>query len=167
MEPAVGTRPDDDQGIRVAKGVVDKLRELDRSISSDIAHAIQSIPDTHARRILLKVPGDPPDTPYWALELRRAEAPVIIYRAALPDENGGWLVTALMDRHAYRRYSGGLEGNTVVQGVAAVVAAGTISATGASVSSATGSVHLGTAPSPAAAPSPASDAPAHGGSAPS
>jgi hypothetical protein len=57
-----------------------------------------------------------------------AHAPVVIYRAALDDEEGDWLVTTLMDRDAFGHYSRGLADDTVVQGVAAAVVQGTISA---------------------------------------
>jgi hypothetical protein len=65
---------------------------------------------------------------YWALDPGTSGAPVVIYREALPSEEGKWRVTALMDKAPYRAYSNGLADDTVVQGVAAIVAAGTVSA---------------------------------------
>jgi hypothetical protein len=108
--------------------VVSKMRELDASAAASVARTILRIPSASGVPIPLNVPGDPPGTVYWALDPGTSGAPVVIYRESLPGEEGKWRVTALMDPAAYRAYSNGLAEDTVVQGVAAIVAAGTISA---------------------------------------
>jgi hypothetical protein len=107
--------------------VVGKMRELDASTAAAVARTILRIPSASGVPIPLDVPGDPPGTVYQAL-IPGGAAPVVIYRESLPGEAGKWRVTALMDIGAYRAYSNGLADDTVVQGVAAIVAAGTISA---------------------------------------
>jgi hypothetical protein len=116
----------EESGVRVSQPVLDKMRRLDTRQSALVAKAILAIPED-GKPIPLNVPGDPPGTTYYGID-PGARVPAVIYRAALPDEEGRWLVTALMDRQAFRMYSSGLSDNTVVQGVAGVVAAGTISA---------------------------------------
>jgi hypothetical protein len=108
--------------------VVSKMRELDASAAAAVARTILRIPSASGVPIPLNVPGDPPGTVYWALDPGTSGAPVVIYRESLPSEEGKWRATALMDASAYRAYSNGLAEDTVVQGVAAIAAAGTISA---------------------------------------
>jgi hypothetical protein len=108
--------------------VVSKMRELDASAAAAVARTILRIPSASGVPIPLNVPGDPPGTVYWALDPGTSGAPVVIYRESLPSEEGKWRATALMDAGAYRAYSNGLAEDTVVQGVAAIAAAGTISA---------------------------------------
>jgi hypothetical protein len=121
-------RRDEDSEVLVPQTVVDKMRELDASAAAAVARTILRIPSASGEPIPLDVPGDPPGTVYRALDPGTSGAPVVIYREALPGEEGKWRVTALMDPAAYRAYSNGLADDTVVQGVAAIVAAGTISA---------------------------------------
>jgi hypothetical protein len=126
---AAGTaRRDEESDVLVPPTVVDKMRELDAAAAAAVARTILRIPGARGEPIPLHVPGDPPGTVYWALDPGASGAPVVIYREALPGEEGRWRVTALMDAGAYRAYSNGLADDTVVQGVAAIVAAGTISA---------------------------------------
>jgi hypothetical protein len=126
---AAGTAPrDEGPDVLVPPTVVDKMRELDASAATAVARTILRIPSARGELIPLHVPGDPPGTVYWALDPGTSGAPVVIYRQALPSEEGKWRVTALMDPAAYRAYSNGLADDTVVQGVAAAVAAGTVSA---------------------------------------
>jgi hypothetical protein len=108
--------------------VVDKMRELDASAAAAVARTILRIPHASGAPIPLDVPGDPPGTVYWALDPGTSGAPVVIYRESQPGEGGKWRVAALMDPAAYRAYSNGLAEDTLVRGVAAIVAAGTISA---------------------------------------
>ena len=126
---AAGTAPrDEGPDVLVPPTVVDKMRELDAGAAAAVARTILRIPSARGVPIPLHVPGDPPGTVYWALDPGTSGAPVVIYREALPSEEGKWRVTALMDPAAYRAYSNGLADDTVVQGVAAIVAAGTVSA---------------------------------------
>jgi hypothetical protein len=125
-EAADTARRDEDSDVLVPQTVVDKMRELDASAA--VARTILRIPHASGVPIPLDVPGDPPGTVYWALDPGTSGAPVVIYREALPGEEGKWRVTALMDPAAYRAYSNGLAEDTLVRGVAAIVAAGTISA---------------------------------------
>ncbi len=127
-EAADTTSTDEDSDVLVAQTVVDKMRELDPGAAAAVARTILRIPSARGEPIPLHVPGDPPGTVYWALDPGTSGAPVVIYREALPSEEGKWRVTALMDPGAYRAYSNGLADDPVVQGVAAIVAAGTISA---------------------------------------
>jgi hypothetical protein len=127
-EAADTARRDEDSDVLVPPTVVDKIRELDPSAAAVVARTIMRIPNARGEPIPLHVPGDPPGTVYWALDPGTSGAPVVIYRQALPSEEGKWRVTALMDPAAYRAYSNGLADDTVVQGVAAAVAAGTVSA---------------------------------------
>jgi hypothetical protein len=127
-EAADTARRDEDSEVLVPQTVVDKMRELDASAAAAVARTILRIPSASREPIPLDVPGDPPGTVYRALDPGTSGAPVVIYREALPGEEGKWRVTALMDPAAYRAYSNGLADDTVVQGVAAIVAAGTISA---------------------------------------
>ena len=127
-EAADTARRDEDSDVLVPQTVVDKMRELDASAAAAVARTILRIPSASGEPIPLDVPGDPPGTVYWALDPGTSGAPVVIYRESLPGEGGKWRVTALMDPAAYRAYSNGLADDTVVQGVAAIVAAGTISA---------------------------------------
>jgi hypothetical protein len=126
---AADTAPrDEDSEVLVPQTVVDKMRELDASAAAVVARTILRIPHASGVPIPLDVPGDPPGTVYWALDPGTSGAPVVIYRESLPGEGGRWRVAALMDPAAYRAYSNGLAEDTLVRGVAAIVAAGTISA---------------------------------------
>lgn len=119
-----------DQGsdVLVAQVVVDRMHQLEPGVAAAVARTILRIPDAAGVPIPLNVPGDPPGTVYWALSPDTGGAPVVIYRKALPGEDGRWRVTTLMDPAAYRAYSNGLADDPVVQGVATIVAEGTVSA---------------------------------------
>ncbi|HKA94945.1 MAG TPA: hypothetical protein VKD66_01665 [Streptosporangiaceae bacterium] len=126
---AAGAGPaDQGSDVLVAQVVVDKMRELDPGAAAAVARAILRIPDAAGAPIPLNVPGDPPGTVYRALSPDADGAPVVIYREALPGEDGRWRVTTLMDPAAYRAYSNGLADDPVVQGVATIVAEGTVTA---------------------------------------
>jgi hypothetical protein len=116
--------------VLVSQAVLDKMRdELPPATARAVAQAIVQIPQRQGVPMRLKVPGDPPGTQYYALLARGAPAPVVIYREALPGENGGWVVTALMNHDSYDQYRHGLADDPTVQGVAAAIAAaGTIPA---------------------------------------
>ena len=126
---AADTAPgDEDSEVLVPQTVVDKMRELDASAAAAVARTILRIPHASGVPIPLDVPGDPPGTVYWALDPGTSGAPVVIYRESQPGEGGKWRVAALMDPAAYRAYSDGLAEDALVRGVAAIVAAGTVSA---------------------------------------
>ena len=126
---AAGAGPaDQGSDVLVAQVVVDKMRELDPGAAAAVARAILRIPDAAGVPIPLNVPGDPAGTVYRALRPDADGAPVVIYREALPGEDGRWRVTTLMDPAAYRAYSNGLADDPVVQGVATIVAEGTVTA---------------------------------------
>ena len=126
---AADTAPrDEDSEVLVPQTVLDKMRELDASAAAAVARTILRIPHACGVPIPLDVPGDPPGTVYWALDPGTSGAPVVIYRESQPGEGGKWRVAALMDPAAYRAYSNGLAEDALVRGVAAIVAAGTVSA---------------------------------------
>jgi hypothetical protein len=116
--------------VLVSQIVIDRLSGEPPEVASAVASAILRIEPGTGRAIRLNVPGDPPGTRYWAVIPAHRQAPAVIYRETLPGEKGRVLVTALMDRDAFIEYVKGLEDNAVVQGVAAIVAAGTIATTG-------------------------------------
>jgi hypothetical protein len=130
-----------DPGVLVSPTVTERMRDLLPQDAAAVARAILKVPQRQSERIRLYVPGDPPGTEYFALMPASPQAPVVIYRGHLPGESGKWLVTALMDRDSYRQYRH-VADNAVVQGVAAVVAAGTVVASSPTVSAA-GSVSAG------------------------
>jgi len=117
-----------DADVLVAQIVVDKMHQLDRGVAAAVARTILRVPDAAGVPIPLNVPGDPAGTVYWALSPGTGGAPVVIYRKVLPGEDGRWRVTTLMDPAAYRAYSNGLANDPVVQGVATIVAEGTVTA---------------------------------------
>jgi hypothetical protein len=126
---AAGTAArDESSDVVVPPTVVSKMRELSAAAAAAVARTIVRIPSASGVPIPLDVPGDPPGTVYRALDPGTSGAPVVIYRESLPGEAGRWRVTALMGAGAYRAYSNGLADEPVVQGVAAIVAASTISA---------------------------------------
>jgi hypothetical protein len=114
--------------VLVAPAVLERLRGLPGAVASAVASTILQIPNEVGTPLDLPVPGDPPGTRYRALLPDAEDAPAVIYRRALQGEPGTWLVTTLMDRSAYRAYTGGLSESPFVQHFATGVAAGTISA---------------------------------------
>jgi hypothetical protein len=128
-EAVAGAHQDEDPDVLVSDTVLGRIRALSASERVPVARAILRIRGDGGEPISLAVPGDPPGTQYQALVPDSEKAPVIIYRRSLPGEKGRWLVTALMDQDAYREYSHGLAKNAVVQGVATIVAAATVTAT--------------------------------------
>lgn len=80
------------------------LEELPSRQARAVDAAISHIPDEPGRP--LNLPGAPPSAPFLAAEPEDPAAPVVIYRRALPEEGGDWLVVSLMapaDYHAVRR----------------------------------------------------------------
>ncbi len=117
-DPAPGS------GVMVPDSVTSAIGELPAAQAENVARTILRIPAAPAQPIPLPVPGDPPGTAYWATEPADGVAPVVLYRATLPGEDGHFLVVALMDREAFRRYRS-VADEPLVQAVAASVAAAT------------------------------------------
>jgi hypothetical protein len=126
-EPPAG----DATQVRVSESVLRRLDELPRAEAAAVARVILNVPFPDAEPAEFDVPGDPPDTIYWAARPSALSAPVVIYRRALPGEQGKWLVAALIRPDAYRTYSLRPAADPLVKDVAAIVAAGTISASSA------------------------------------
>ena len=85
--------------IRVARTVLDEIKGLEPPEADAVRETIDSIGATEGEPV--DIPVAPPGTAYLALAPADQAAPVVIYRPMLPDENGDWLVTALMDRDDY------------------------------------------------------------------
>jgi hypothetical protein len=108
--------------VRMTLAAIDALHELARPQAESVARAIAAIgqtpgkavatPEGNGRQYLAMVPDD--DT-----------APVVMYR----ESDGGFLVTALVDRDTYKTYEiaenghGFLQSNTFKAAVSAVAAA--------------------------------------------
>jgi hypothetical protein len=120
-DPAPGS------GVLVPDSVVSTIAGLPADQADSVARTILRIPAASAQPIPLPVPGDPDGTTYWATEPPDRAAPVVLYRAALPGEDGRFLVVALMNREAFLRYRS-VANEPVVQAVAASVAAGRVAA---------------------------------------
>jgi hypothetical protein len=109
--------------VRMTPAAIDALHGLARPQAESVARAIAAIgqtegkpvaaPEGNGRQYLAMVPDDD-------------EAPVVMYRVA---DDGGYLVTALVDRATYRTYEiaerrpGFLQSNSFKTAAAAVVAA--------------------------------------------
>jgi hypothetical protein len=65
-----------------------------------VAAAIDGIPSKPGRRF--RIPDALTAQPFLAIEPEGRETPVVIYRHAIGEEKGKWLVVALMDRSDYR-----------------------------------------------------------------
>jgi hypothetical protein len=109
--------------VRMTPAAIDALHELARPLAESVARAIAAIgqtegnpvaaPEGNGRQYLAMVPDDD-------------EAPVVMYREA---GDGGYLVTALVDRATYKTYEiaehrpSFLQSNSFKTAAAAVVAA--------------------------------------------
>lgn len=117
-------------GIRVTRPVMDELWKIaDPGEGAALRRYINSIPQAVGTPV--DIPGAPPGTQYLAIVPEESELPVIVYRPALPDEQGEWLVTALLPRETYQQQKqaekrGLLQNDTVRAGIlaAALAAAG-------------------------------------------
>jgi hypothetical protein len=109
--------------VRMTPAAIDALHELARPQAESVARAIAAIgqtpgkpvkaPDVNGRQYLAMVPDD-------------ETAPVVMYRES---DDGGYLVTALVDRDTYKTYEiaenghGFFQSNTFKAAVSAVAAA--------------------------------------------
>lgn len=95
--------------VLVAQTVLDrlgKLAETEPEQAEAVARAIQTVGRAQAAPIRIDLPNGPPGAKYMALAPSDPDAPVIIYRALIPDvdRRSGWLVTALLPPTEYRQY---------------------------------------------------------------
>ena len=108
--------------VRMTPAAIDALHELARPLAESVARAIAAIGQT---------PGTPVEAPqgngrqYYAMVPDDDKAPVVMYREA---DDGGDLVTALVDRETYEPYEiaeqpGFLQSTTFKAAVGAVAAA--------------------------------------------
>jgi hypothetical protein len=108
--------------VRMTPAAIDALRELARPQAESVAHAIAAIG---------QAPGKPVAAPegngrqYLAMVPDEDTAPVVMYRES---DDGGYLVTALVDRATYRTYEiaengHGLQSMSFKAAVGAVAAA--------------------------------------------
>jgi hypothetical protein len=108
--------------VRMTPAAIDALHELARPQAESVARAIAAIgqtegkpveaPQENGRQYYVMVPGDD-------------QAPVVMYREA---DDGGYLVTALVDRDTYKTYEiaeqpGFLQSTSFKAAVATVAAA--------------------------------------------
>ncbi len=108
--------------VRMTSAAIDALHELARPQAAAVARAIAAVGQTA---------GKPVDAPlengrqYYAMVPDDDKAPVVMYREA---DDGGYLVTALVDRDTYQTYEiaeqpGFLQSNSFKAAVGAVAAA--------------------------------------------
>jgi hypothetical protein len=108
--------------VRMTPAAIDALRELARPQAEAVARAIAAVGQTA---------GKPVDAPqengrqYYAMVPDDDKAPVVMYREA---DDGGYLVTALVDRDTYQTYEiaeqpGFLQSTTFKAAVGAIAAA--------------------------------------------
>jgi len=108
--------------VRMTPAAVGALRELPRPRAESVARAIAAIGQTE---------GKPVDAPqangrqYFAMVPDEDKSPVVMYREA---DDGGYLVTALVDRDTYKTYEiaeqpGFLQSNSFKAAVSAIAAA--------------------------------------------
>jgi len=108
--------------VRMTPAAIDALHELARPQAESAARAIAAIGQTAGK------PVEEPQTngrQYYAMVPDDDKAPVVMYRQA---DDGGYLVTALVDRDTYQTYEiaeqpGFLQSNSFKAAVGAVAAA--------------------------------------------
>ncbi|HVB45232.1 MAG TPA: hypothetical protein VNF47_21360 [Streptosporangiaceae bacterium] len=123
--------PRQDGGVRVTRAAMEELWKITNPAQGGtLRRLIVGIPQ--AEGIPVDISGAPPGTQYLAIVSDDPELPVIVYRPTLPDEEGEWLVTALLDRDTYQQQKqaekrGLLQNDTVRAGIqAAAMAAAAI-----------------------------------------
>jgi hypothetical protein len=95
--------------VRMTPAAIDALRELARPQAESVARAIAAIGQTE---------GTPLDAPsangrkYLAMVPDDDKAPVVMFREA---DDGGYLVTALVDRETYKTYEIAENGHSFLQ----------------------------------------------------
>jgi hypothetical protein len=103
---ATGPGENGQANVRMTPTAIDALRELARPQAESVARAIAAIGQTEGRPVTI-----PPDAQqengngngrqYLAMVPDDDHAPVVMYRDA---DDGGYLVTALVDRGTYKTY---------------------------------------------------------------
>lgn len=88
--------------VRMAQSAVETLRALPSDQAESVARAIQRIGIEPG--IPLRIPGNQDDGTSLVMLPDNDQAPVVAYRLCPPLEGGGYLVTGLIDRHAYNTY---------------------------------------------------------------
>lgn len=109
MSAAPVSDPPVASGVLIAQTVLDRLNELAQTQPEQaeaVARAIQEVGRAPGAPIRIDRSNGPPGAQYMALASSNPDAPVIIYRAHMPDvdEPPGWLVTALLPAAEYRQY---------------------------------------------------------------
>ena len=108
--------------VRMTQAAIDALHQLARPLAESVARAIAAVGQTQ---------GKPVEAPqengrqYYAMVPDDDKAPVVMYREA---DDGGYLVTALVDRETYEPYEiaeqpGFLQSTTFKAAVGAIAAA--------------------------------------------
>jgi hypothetical protein len=103
--------------VRMTPAVIESLRELARPQAESVARAIAAIG---------QAPGRPVAAPkgngrqYLAVVPDNDKAPVVMYRAA---DDGGYLVTALVDHDTYKTYEIAENGHTTISDTVGAIAA--------------------------------------------
>jgi hypothetical protein len=110
--------------VRMTPAAIDALHELARPLAEAVARAIAAIGQTEGKPVVAPE-GNGNGRQYLAMVPDDDEAPVVMYRK---DDEGGYLVTALVDRATYQTYEiaeqpGFLQSTTFKAAVAAVAAA--------------------------------------------
>jgi hypothetical protein len=107
-EGVTATAPDENgQGnVRMTPTAIDALRGLARPQAESVARAIAAIGQTEGKPVAIPADaqqenGNGNGRQYLALVPDDDHAPVVMYRAA---DDGGYLVTALVDRATYKTY---------------------------------------------------------------
>jgi hypothetical protein len=108
--------------VRMTPAAIDALHKLARPQAEAVARAIAAIGQTEGKPVV--APGDN-GRQYLAMVPEDDEAPVVMYREA---DDGGYLVTALVDRATYQTYEiteqpGFLQSTTFKAAIGAVAAA--------------------------------------------
>ncbi len=108
--------------VRMTPAAIDALRELARPHAESVARAIAAIgqapgkpvaaPEGNGRQYLAMVPDDD-------------SAPVVMYRES---DDGGYLVTALVDRATYKTYEIAENGHSFLQSTPFKAAVGAVAA---------------------------------------
>jgi hypothetical protein len=115
-----------DSGVVVADTVLAAMRGLPTAEARVVARAVLKVPAADVNDIGLVVPGDPEGTQYHGVYSDDA-GPVVLFRDALPGEDGRFVVAALMPRDALERWLP-VAGDETARAVAGSVAALTVAA---------------------------------------
>lgn len=110
--------------VRMTPAAIDALHGLERPQAESVARAIAAIGQTEGKPVA--APRESNGRQYFAMVPDDDNAPVVMYRAV---DDGGYLVTALVDRETYKTYEiaeqrpGFLQSNSFKAAVGAIAAA--------------------------------------------